>query len=112
MLHIICAGSFVFLAILGLIDIIKTCVFLTFKDCDNPTPTIVLPIKSEEGKQNAEFVLRRAISKIMWDNTYSQSKLICLDCGMDEEAKEICRLISVDYDFIDIYYIDDFEIDI
>ena len=64
----------------------------------NNTENIFIPLKGL--KEDIEFVLRKAINDVKWGNKYKN--IICLDYGMDEETKKICRLMSKDYNFINI----------
>lgn len=49
-------------------------------------------------KEDAEFILRKAIIDAKWNN--KNDNIICADNGMDEETRKICQLICKDYKFV------------
>lgn len=102
--YTIFAGVCILFIILGLVDLIKLITFTFLKSDRYSGSTIVIPIKGHD--EHAEFILRSAAAKIKWTGSDEDSRLICLDCGMDDETKQICNLICIDYDFMDIYEAD------
>lgn len=57
-----------------------------------------LVITVEGHREDIEFILREAINKSKWKN--ENNEIVCLDHGMDEETKKICKLICKDYNFV------------
>ncbi len=110
MVHIIYMGFIILLVILGFVDAIRSLIFIFLKIRGCSNTTIVVPIKGHN--ERAEFLLRSAIAKIKWMSPIEKAHLICLDCGMDEETKQICKLICEDYDFIDLYDVNDLKSEI
>ena len=110
MFHTLCIGICVLLIILGFVDVIRSFIFLFLKIRGCSNTTIIVPIEGHN--ERAEFLLRSAIAKIRWMSPIEKTHLICLDCGMDEETRKICRLICEDYDFIDLYNVNDLKSEI
>lgn len=88
------------LIIIGVTDLIRFVVLSSLKSKDTFDSTTVIPIKGHD--EQAEFSLRSAAAKIKWSYSAGDQRLICLDCGMDEETKKICELICSDYEFMDL----------
>lgn len=57
---------------------------------------VIIPIGGH--REDVEFILREAVSKIRWKN--KNHEIICVDKGMDEETQKICKLMSKDYTFV------------
>ena len=112
MMQIVCMGILIFFIILGMADFVRLFILWSLKDKDDLNTTLVIPLTEDKCNSSAEIILRRAIARVIWDNTYNKSNLICLDCGMDDETKQICKLICKDYDFVEIYELEDLDSDI
>ena len=111
MLKILCLGICIFLMVLGLIEIIKSIIIrITSPKNYMENSTIVIPVKQHN--EEIEFLLRRAIYKVLWDNPRKNTNIICLDCGMDYETRKICELMCKDYEFIKLYDINDVDSEI
>lgn len=48
--------------------------------------------------ENAELIVRDAMSSLRWNNRRSPSSLIIIDAGMDAETRCICDILSEDLD--------------
>ena len=90
---------FIFLSLLGLIDLFRIIVCHLFKTKSDKKLIILVPIRSNSG--DAEILLRSAAAKAMWVYCGSIERVICLDCGADEETKKICRRICDEYPFME-----------
>lgn len=89
---------FIFLAVLGLVDLIRIIICKLFKNKGDKELIILVPIRG--GKEDAEIMLRSAATKAQWVYSGSIEKVICLNCGVDEETKKICINICNDYPFM------------
>lgn len=106
MLGVIFSVFIIVLAIIGLVEIFHIASLAIFKTQKDPT-FIIVPISGHD--EEAELILRNAISKVRWLPFSDKKKVICLDLGMDDETLQICKIIAYEYDFIEIYTIKEFE---
>lgn len=90
---------FIFLSVLGLVDLIRIAMCHFFKTKSDKNPIILVPIKSNSN--DAEMMLRSAAAKAMWVYGGAIERVICLDCGADEETKKICMKICDEYPFME-----------
>ena len=90
---------FIFLSLLGLIDLFRVIVCRLFKTKSDKNLIILVPIRSSS--DDAEILLRSAAAKAMWVYCGAIERVICLDCGADEETKRICRRICDEYPFME-----------
>jgi len=59
---------------------------------------IVVPVSGHN--EDAEYLLRSAAAKIRLIGGKTISKVICLNCGMDEETETVCVRVCDDYPFM------------
>lgn len=90
---------FIFLSVLGLVDLIRIVMCRLFKTKSDKELIILVPIKGSS--QDAEIMLRSAAAKASWVYGGAIEKVICLNCGADEETKEICVRICDEYPFME-----------
>lgn len=90
---------FVFLSVLGIVDLIRIVMCRLFKTKSDKELIILVPIRGSA--QDAEIMLRSAAAKAMWVYGGAIEKVICLNCGADEETKEICVRICNEYPFME-----------
>ena len=50
----------------------------------------------------AELALRDAVQKLKWLGGREEKQILCLDCGMDEETREVCERMAEQYGIIEI----------
>lgn len=84
---------FTFFAIVGVVELLRRFLLWLMKtDCPE-TFYLVVPFSGHNDK--AEAVLRGALEQI---KTLEGEKglIVCVDCGMDEETKQICRAMCND----------------
>lgn len=96
-MNVVSAVLLVVFAVMGIIALIReiTCLIFGYKG-DNSI-MLVAPIS---GKcEDAELVLRSALSKVRWTGRGKHDCVICLDCDMDDETKRICEKICNEYGF-------------
>ncbi|NLG93332.1 MAG: hypothetical protein GX485_07250 [Clostridiales bacterium] len=92
MLEIIAKLFFVFLAILGAVEIIRSFISWTLRPQHHAGKLyLVLPIEGHD--EEAEMLLESSIEKLKWIRG-EEKMLICLDRGMDEETRKICGIIA------------------
>lgn len=90
---------FIFLSVLGLVDLIRIAMCHFFKTKSDENLIILVPIRGSSN--DAEILLRSAATKAMWVYGGAIEKVICLDCGADEETKKICMSICDEYPFME-----------
>lgn len=61
---------------------------------------IVVPVTGHD--EEAEFVLRSAAQRAKWMGGKDEKRVLCVDCGMDEETRHICETICREYRFMEI----------
>lgn len=76
---------FVMLSILGLVTVVKNLVLWALK-YDEGNIITVIPIEGH--CESVEYRIRCAYEKANW--SAANSRIICLDKGMDKETREIC----------------------
>lgn len=107
MLRLICDIVCVFLLILGLVEVIRFIIIKLMVVKKDRDELVVLPIYGHN--EEAELLLRSVATKIRWNDLDCEKLIVCLDCGMDEETKHICNIVSSEYDFMRVYNMDEFE---
>ena len=96
-MNVVSAAVLVLFAVSGVIALVKDLTLFIFREKGNNSVMFVTPVK---GKcENAEYLLRSAVSKVRWISRGKHDYVICLDCEMDEETKRICEKICSDYGF-------------
>ncbi len=90
---------FIFLSVVGLIELIRIFICRLFKTKNDKNIIILVPIKC--GAKDAELLLRSAAAKAMWVYCGAIEKVVCLDCGADEETRKICMRICDEYKFME-----------
>ncbi len=90
---------FILLSLLGLVDLFRIIVCRLFKTKSDKNLIILVPVKSNS--EDAEILLRSAAAKAMWVYSGAIERVICLDCGADEETKRICRRVCDEYSFME-----------
>lgn len=100
MLEIICNIICIFLLIIGTVEIARILI-LSFLNVKNKSDAvIVIPIREHD--EEAELLLRSAVTRARWLEFNMNQNIICLDCGMDSETRRICQTICEDYEFMRI----------
>lgn len=79
---------FIMLSIVGLVTIVKKLVMMILK-CDEGNIITVIPIEGH--CENIEYRIRCAYERANW--SAANSRIICLDKGMDKETLEICQKV-------------------
>lgn len=52
--------------------------------------------------EEAELALRSAAQKLRWLGGREEKEILCLDCGMDGETREVCERMAEQYGIIEI----------
>lgn len=90
----------VILMIIGLVDIFRIVILWFLRAHEEGEIMIVVPISGHN--EEAELLLRSAAAKVKFMDGIKPSEVICLDCGMDEETRNICEKIVKGYSFMRI----------
>lgn len=85
-----------FFAVAGFIEFMQFLITLVLKDSKGKSILLIFP---ESDK--IEYELRSYTSKIHRCKNLKPQKIVCVSNNLTEEAKEICRLYSKEYDFIE-----------
>ena len=107
MFEVIFSVLLLFLAFIGLIEIFHLVSLTLFKTKSNTDSLTVIPMHGHN--EEAEYVLRNTISNVSWVKGSGTKRIICLDVGMDEETRQICDILSNEYDYVDVCTIEEFE---
>ena len=100
MLDMISKIILVLFVIIGLTEFCRILIMWLYRPKHSEKITIVVSIHGHQ--EDAEFILRSAVEKVRWMGGPEQKQLICVDCGMDDETRKICQMISNQYSFVEI----------
>lgn len=90
---------FIFLSVVGLIELIRIFLCRLFKTKNDNSIVILVPIKCSAS--DAEILLRSAAAKATWVYCGAIERVVCLDCTADKETRDICKKICNDYPFME-----------
>lgn len=107
MLHIVFGIVCSILIILGLVEVVRIVTLMVIDSKKDKDATIIVPVSGHNEK--IEFILRSIIMKAKWEEEYKNSKIMCVDCAMDDETRKICDMLCKDYEFLEVYNMSDFE---
>lgn len=83
-------------AVVGLAYTAREISFRLF--CRKNDGTIIFITNVKKG-EDAEFVLRSALSRLRWIGKPRVSGKICLDASLDDSARRICECVCAEYGF-------------
>lgn len=96
-MNVFSAVLLVVFAVIGVTAFVRDISLYLFRYKNDNSIMFVTPIK---GKcEDAELILRSAVTKVKWISKGKYNYVICLDCDMDEETKKICENICDEYGF-------------
>lgn len=104
MLMIILYSFCILLMIFGIVEICHMILIHTYKKSNQTTTILIVPLYSYT--DDAEMIIRNVATKIKWNNCVT-SRLICLDCGMNDNTKKICENLMFTYSFLEIKTLDE-----
>ena len=99
MLQLFSRGIVAIFAVIGLMEVIRWVCNENLLPKETDWALMVVPLT---GREDAEFLLRSAIQRVRWSLRSRNMKLICLDCGMSPEIREVCLRLSQQYAFVQI----------
>ncbi len=105
MLQIIFSAIGLFLFVLGCIELARIITLAIYK---SKNKNLMLVVMIDSNDTDVEFLLRSAIAKSKWMGL-DYKRIICLDCGMDEESRKICEIIIKDYPSVELCNVSEFE---
>ncbi|NLJ30662.1 MAG: hypothetical protein GX424_03520 [Clostridiales bacterium] len=79
------------LAIAGAVDLVRYTAHWLLKNKRSGKLFIFVPVQGHE--ESAEWMLGSALEKLEWIPE-NDKKVVCVDCGMDEETATVCRIIA------------------
>ena len=97
---------FALFAIVGIVELFRVLLFRILKIKQIGKLYFVVPMKGHN--EEAELVLRSAHERIQWLPD-CEAEVLVVDCGMDEETKQICEIASFDLSGIRLCRPDDVE---
>ncbi len=89
-----------FLLILGTVEAIRILLRALLRTRKTGKLCFLFVFRGHE--EEAELVLRSAVQKLKWMGGRDEKQILCLDCGMDEETREICERMAEQYGVIEI----------
>ncbi|MDQ5983138.1 MAG: hypothetical protein RUMPE_00136 [Eubacteriales bacterium SKADARSKE-1] len=98
MLEVIFSVVMLFLAVMGLIEFVRIISLAVFRVKKDKNEILVVPISGHN--ENAEMILRNAISRAKWLCGTDNRKVFCIDFDMDAETRQICEIISQECEFL------------
>ena len=99
--------ALILLAVVGMVEVVRGILFVFLDGKGESGVMMIVPICGHN--EEAEYLLRSAAAKTRWFSGPNNRRVICLDCGMDEETRAVCELISADYPFMEICPLGEFE---
>ena len=90
----------VLLGLIGVTEVVRLIVFWMLSPGRGEKMLIVVPVTGHD--EEAEFVLRSAAQRVKWMGGKDEKRVLCVDCGMDEETRHICEAICREYRFMEI----------
>jgi hypothetical protein len=90
----------VLLGLIGVTELVRLIVFWMLSPGRGEKMLIVVPVTGHD--EEAEFVLRSAAQRAKWMGGKDEKRVLCVDCGMDEETRRICETICREYRFMEI----------
>ena len=82
----------VLLAIIGLTEVFRmlSFYFLHTQNCGKMYWVLLF----HDHEEDAELSLRNAVEHLRWLDSAQEKVILCVDCGMDDETRESCQVIS------------------
>lgn len=87
-------------AIIGICSLVREIFYFLFRIKNDCTITMITPVS--QGDVNIEFMLRSTAERFKSLSHSRDDCVICLDCDMDDNTKEICKKLRNEYGFIRI----------
>ena len=94
MFEIIVKILFVLFALVGIAELFRMFLFWLLKTKNQGELYLVLSVKGHD--EEVEISLRSALERVKWMRG-SEVRLLCVDCGMDEETRRICDIMAEEY---------------
>lgn len=103
---IIVFGLCTILMIFGAVEICRAINLHMYKSKEEGYNMLVIPIGPHN--EDAELLIRSAAARVSWDYGIAK-KLICLDCGMDDNTRQVCENLKWTYNFLEIKTVDELD---
>ena len=96
-MDVLSAVILVVFAVIGVISVGRDLPCFLFRYKNDNSVMFVTPIN---GKcDDAELILRSAVTKVRWVSRGKHDYVICLDCDMDDETRQFCEMVCEEYGF-------------
>ena len=82
----------VLLAIVGLTEVFRLLSFRLLRTKNQGKIFWVLSFQGHDDE--AELSVKNAVEHLRWLDSTQEKQVLCIDRGMDEETREVCRIIS------------------
>lgn len=90
----------IILSLSGAVSFIRFLLFRIYKNKNDKTIMLIAPF--EGTCEDIEYILRSCATRIKWMGKVRPYRVICLDNGMSASAREVCKAICREYEFMDI----------
>lgn len=90
----------IILSLVGAVSLMRFLLFRLYKNKNDKTIMLIAPF--EGSCEDIEYTLRSCATRIKWMGKVRPYRVVCLDSGMSDSAKEVCRAICREYEFMDI----------
>ncbi len=100
MVDIILSLLVVFLSLAGAISCLRFLLFRLYRSKQDKTIMLISP--AQGNCEDIEYTLRSCAAKVRWMGKVRPYRVICLDKGMNEATRDICRKICAEYEFMSI----------
>lgn len=92
--------AIVLLGLLLVTELMRIVVLKILSPGAKETTVLVVPVGG--GREDVEFLLRSAAHRVKWMGGRDDKRVVCLDCGMDDETRCICRMLCGEYAFMSV----------
>lgn len=96
-MDVLSAIILVVFAVFGVISVVRDLTCFLFRYKNDNSVMFVAPINGK--RDDAELILRSAVAKVRWVSRGKHDYVICLDCDMDDETRQICEKVCEEYGF-------------
>ncbi len=100
MVEIILSFIVIIFSLTGAVSFMRFLLFRIYRSKQDKTIMLISP--AQGNCEDIEYTLRSCAAKVRWMGKVRPYRVICLDKGMNEATRDICRKICAEYEFMSI----------
>ncbi len=81
-----------FFAVIGLTELCRVVLFWLIRPRKEEKMTVLVCVSGKD--DTVEYRIRGALEKLRWMRHGGQKEILCVDCGMDAETRQICEAFA------------------